>query len=264
MSDSSWRELERRWRAEPTNQSLLSHLIEARRREGAPVPFDLIVARERWRPLADFVARWHDRPLEEKDGVSEETLDPELPLAIREYYRIAGQRPELTGSTSRVPASELHVSDGHLWLFAYEGHARWGVRRDELDEDDPPVTLEVTARQLFSLENERASEFFFQNAVRQPVMSGRRHGTTGWTRLTIDEVLAPRFRSLSPRLHWPPAGARLFGDDDLLIEALEDPQSPRGFFFAVARDAEAMTRLHRLLPSELVEWPGLSDDVVYP
>lgn len=84
---------------------------------------------DRWSLLTDFVAEWH-RPLQEGDGyapkeldAAEQRLGSKLPLALREWYQLAGKREDLFaidpyGFTLPHELSIEKDDKDVLWLFS--------------------------------------------------------------------------------------------------------------------------------------------------
>jgi cell wall assembly regulator SMI1 len=103
----------------------------------------------------DFASRYDQmvlkllgRNLERRDGSSEreirraeKRLEHTLPLALREYYRVAGNLARLNKRHNQLlDLSDLVVEDNHL-IFMHEnqGVVSWGVRIEDLSREDPEV-----------------------------------------------------------------------------------------------------------------------------
>jgi hypothetical protein len=105
---------------------------------------------ERWRRLAGFVRKWHQKPLGRDDGCpddeverAEERLGRPLPAALREWYRLVGRRPDVTDRRARsITPAELRERSGLLVVYA-DGPAAWGIRPGALRHDDPEVVLSL-------------------------------------------------------------------------------------------------------------------------
>jgi hypothetical protein len=105
-----------------------------------------------WTFIRDFAAEWVS-PLTADDGCDATELDAaetrlgvRLPAALREAYRLFGRREDLTANQDRlVPPDKLTVDHGML-VFREENQwvALWGVRLEDLDQDDPPVVMWVS------------------------------------------------------------------------------------------------------------------------
>lgn len=157
--DDRLRALARSYRAAPDEEGL-RQVAAAYRRAGADLPWDLLAATPRWRRITGFVRKWFKRPLEEQDGHScdeiaalERRLGERLPLALREWFRLAGRRKSLTDDPQiygdhSLPFEQIELEGGVLSLFGGSDEdvaARWGVRLDQ-GRDDPRVWLELHVR----------------------------------------------------------------------------------------------------------------------
>jgi uncharacterized protein (TIGR02996 family) len=104
---------------------------------------------ERWRLVEEFIDAWHS-PLTERHGYSEEELTAaearlgfRLPAALREWYSLAGKRKDVWSQQDRLVRPlelDLEPNDDAL-IIRYENQAceRWGIRRQDLGRDDPPI-----------------------------------------------------------------------------------------------------------------------------
>ncbi|MEW6210795.1 MAG: SMI1/KNR4 family protein [Acidobacteriota bacterium] len=103
----------------------------------------------------DFASRYNrmvlkllGRSLRRRDGSSErkireaeKRLDIKLPLALREYHRVAGNLAELNKQHNQLlDLSDLVVEEGHL-IFMHENQwvVSWGIRIEDLSCEDPAV-----------------------------------------------------------------------------------------------------------------------------
>ncbi len=76
------------------------------------------VSQDRWASIKQFVAHWH-RPLAQEDGLplteireAESWFDLPFPLALQEWYLLAGRRSDLNAATnSLLSPADLEVSD---------------------------------------------------------------------------------------------------------------------------------------------------------
>ena len=107
-----------------------------------------------WAFIRGFAAAW-DEPLTEDDGTpaaelarAEATFGCSLPAALREVYMLLGLRSSLVANQDPLlPPAEIFVHDqcGGVLVFRSEnqGCAFWGVRLNDLDQDDPPVFVQA-------------------------------------------------------------------------------------------------------------------------
>ena len=183
---------------------------------------------DRWSLLQDFVAEWHS-PLQPGDGYSAAELDAaedrlglKLPLALREWYELAGKRKDITAAQNflRLPHSlYTQEEDGAKVLYFYrenQGEPNWGVLASDLKSDDPPVYLDETG----GIENQTLSEFITQMVVLETTCFGGAYGGNGPANLEALEAVRRHFVWLGfPDWHWPADEVRLYGGSDILIEA---------------------------------------------
>jgi len=195
-----------------------------------------LAAREdRWSLLTDFVAEWHS-PLQAGDGYSPKELDAaerrlgfKLPLALREWYQLAGKRDDLFaidpyGFTLPHELSIKKDDKDVLWLFSEtQALVSWGIRRQDLLRDDPLVyTGEPDFSDEFSLSNETFSEFILQVIVHQTACFTEIGGNASGKEDTADVVQANFLPLGLPSWQWPSYPAQLYGRDDVLIELDRD------------------------------------------
>lgn len=101
-----------------------------------------------WRVAELLAADWSGRPLTPADGYTDADLDAvasdighPLPAALREALKLFGRRNDLTRNQDPLSTpEELGVYEGAL-IFRNEnqGVCVWGVRIEDLDQDDPPT-----------------------------------------------------------------------------------------------------------------------------
>src|SRR5687768_8324301 len=89
---------------------------------------------DRWALLSQLINQWHG-PLLPEDGHTEGELDSTLtrlrctlPLALREWYRLAGRRNDVWNQQDHLlPPDKLDIDDGVLTFYAEnQGVTFWG------------------------------------------------------------------------------------------------------------------------------------------
>lgn len=195
----------------------------------------LSTQQDRWSLLKDFIAEWHG-PLEDGDGypaseldAAEQRLGLKLPEALRELYRFAGKFIETfsVNPYAFTALSELNIEDDGeeiLWLFAEtQAIVDWGVRRQDLAQDDPPVYSDNSyASAELLLANKTFSEFVLQVVVHQTACFTEIGGNASGKEDTANIVIA-NFQPLGlPPWCWPSDQAQFYGSDDVLIELDRD------------------------------------------
>ncbi len=102
----------------------------------------------RWRSLVGFVDGYFKQPIDEGSGnTSEEIaaveagLDIELPVAVREWFRLVGRRPDVTCAYDcSTQLDDLKLQNGFLSLY-WESQMIWdcGIRAADHQLADPPA-----------------------------------------------------------------------------------------------------------------------------
>lgn len=213
----------------------------------------------RWSLLTDFVAEWH-APLQAGDGYSKEELDAAerrlgfaLPLALREWYGLAGKWMEgfnVDPYELVVPAElSVEADDGEaLWLF-YEAQSSfsWGVRLQDLAQDDPPMFVEESgSEEGLRQANRTFSEFILQMIVQQTVCFTAFGGNAGGDENTAS-IVQRNFLPFSPLdWDWPGSPTRYFGSDDVLIE-LDKTNGSAPYLWVAARSEASLGEALKLL-----------------
>ncbi len=228
-----------------------------------------LAAREdRWSLLKDFVAEWH-APLKDGDGYTAEEVDAaerrlglKLPLALREYYLLAGQREDLVAKQNfLVSPDELEIEEGLLEFYCEnQGVVHWGVNPDDLHLPDPPVYLNDDG--LYGGErenirqNETLSEFVLQMLVLETACFTEMGGNAAGDTNTAGIVQA-NFKPLGlPIWSWPKY-SRLYGRDDVLVE-LDQGDDKNCWVWVAALTKEALHEAVKLLN---LEWEYLYDGI---
>jgi uncharacterized protein (TIGR02996 family) len=103
---------------------------------------------ERWRLVEEFIEVWY-RPLRAGDGYSEAELagaegrlGRKLPVALREWYALAGKRADVWSKLDGLlPPEKVNFHESRLLLVHRDCLAweLWGIRPEELGEVDPPI-----------------------------------------------------------------------------------------------------------------------------
>ena len=200
----------------------------------------LSMRQDRWSLLKDFIAEWHG-PLKRGDGypaselnAAEKRLGLKLPVALREWYQLAGKREDVYAAQNYlVIPDELEIEEGLLEFYCEnQGVVHWGVKPDDLRLPDPPVYLYDEGMdeevQEISLENGTVSEFALQMAICEIVI------TRGPLKLILssrnDENAIAKINMIKreytylgfPNWHWPNFPVCFFGAEDTLALTVED------------------------------------------
>ncbi|GGQ73343.1 SMI1/KNR4 family protein [Kitasatospora griseola] len=204
-----------------------------------------------WRLIADIAAFW-GTPLLPDGGCTDAELDAaearlglKLPAALREAYRLIGNRPDLTGNQDTLLPPDRFYVDQDCLVYRVENQscAYWGIPLAALDRADPPtvawpdvapsVQLEITPwTASFSAEclGILLTEPLFDDSAYVDGGEVDPNDLTGWTEL--------------PRVHAPGVDTRYFARPDALLALLG------GAWLAVrAMDEEALDAACEALPA---------------
>ncbi len=170
----------------------------------AAEPLSQILARAPTEALAGFLRRWH--------GVEALPAPAGGPRALRGLRRIA------EWLTLNHVLWDLR-DDGDKTVFYVEEQsvAEWGVAREQLEHEDPPVWCRW--RQpgaAWELDAPSMSVFLVQLAVMNAA-SDPPHG--GVAPVAADNMLAPLRELPLPAWHWPAHPARFYAGDDTVAFA---------------------------------------------
>ncbi|MEV7122640.1 SMI1/KNR4 family protein [Kitasatospora griseola] len=204
-----------------------------------------------WRLIADIAAFW-GTPLLPGGGCTDAELDAaearlglKLPAALREAYRLIGNRPDLTGNQDTLLPPDRFYVDQDCLVYRVENQscAYWGVPLAALDRVDPPTVAWPDVAPSVQLEITPWTACFSAECLgillAEPLLDDSAHvdggevdpaDLTGWTEL--------------PRVHAPGVDIRYFARPDALLALLE------GAWLAVrAVDEEALDAVCEALPA---------------
>lgn len=209
MADALLRDLERRFEANPEDPEVLARLDEEFGRARRDLPWSALVRCQRWRGFVDFAARFI-APLGPQDGVpvaqldrAESRLGVRMPVALREWYRLAGRRPDVIGGAKDQPvaADELRLRDGVLVIYTESQYVfQWGMLEEELGLDDPRIVTREEEGDAPTVWHERLSGFCWHMSLHHRLYCG---GTwSAFAELSPDDTRA-RLEAVFPRLPFP-------------------------------------------------------------
>lgn len=222
----------------------------------------------RWELMKEFLSRWYS-PLSPGDGFGEEELEGAelrlgfpLPRALCEWYGLAGCRKDVWSRQDELlPPKRLYIADGVL-IFYIENQSvvRWGVPLSERGQDDPPVVVEDDEPLGgWRTENASTSEFALQMLVFSAKWSSRNEC---WASGATDEAVVSLIESSYPRLafpdwHWPAYPTRLFGREDILMEA--NGSGDNIWLWVWSKSESEFREFERLVDGAGLEWEAFSD-----
>ncbi|MEL6178009.1 MAG: hypothetical protein AAFS10_03605 [Myxococcota bacterium] len=215
-----------------------------------------------WAPYIDVVSAWHPPIDPSTDGLSpsivaaaEHRLGLDLPIALKQWYRLAGARlmppvaPSVVGqhaSSPFSPSAFLHPSTLALrgdWLvlhheddlFSVYQNTTWSIHRNAFADPNPDVVqhsdqpLEEHSA-LLTPHREPLSHFVLRMTLLRTILDHRRRFDIPSAERTAPDSLRPtmldpqRFDDdpdTFPTRPWPACRAQLFFGDDMLVVALD-------------------------------------------
>jgi hypothetical protein len=108
----------------------------------------------------------------------EKTLNIKLPSKIKEYYFELGKEENLNYCFNRLlkPENEIGFSDDDFLVFYEENQnvAFWGIKREDLSQDNPPVygNYDTIEKSDWEMETETTENFFLLMAVFNGTLGG--------------------------------------------------------------------------------------------
>lgn len=224
----------------------------------------------RWMLLRDVAAQWYP-PISTDDGVpsadldsAESRLDVSFPVALREWYTLAGRRTDIWSRQDRfLSPDEFRINGDHvIFLIENQDVVEWGIRADDLGLDDPPVySSSVDDPKVWLRENDSISEFALQMFAYCLKWSNKnRWWANAYVASDILECVAADY----PRLpfaewHWP-APTRFYGIRDTIVEVEAEPDHDHAWLYVVTRTATATESFKDIAGGLNIEWNSWSDD----
>lgn len=108
----------------------------------------------------------------------EKTLNVKLPSKIKEYYIELGKEENLNYCFNRLlkPENEIGFSDDDFLVFYEENQnvAFWGIKREDLSQDNPSVygNYDTIEKSDWEMETETTENFFLLMAVFNGTLGG--------------------------------------------------------------------------------------------
>jgi hypothetical protein len=236
------------------------------------IPFDRT---ERWKWLQVVAAGWFP-PLRPDDGVSAAVLDAaevrlgvRLPLALREWYLLCGNRPDIWSRQDRfLTPQKLRLRNGMLVFYQEnQGVVEWGISLGELGQEDPPVAVDVSDLETrpeedacggWVVQNATTSEFALQMLLGcVKFAAGLPFAGNGACPDGAIQLIEQAYPQLPlPDWHWPGFPTRFYGCADLLIEV--DGPASHPWLWVAARKEAAFRGLLEVLEPARVGWDDVS------
>ena len=178
---------------------------------------------ERWPLLASLIAEWY-QPLGPGDGYgaeelgqSAERLGIAIPIAMREWYSLAGRRDDVwSQQDTLLSPKKLFCEDGVLHFYIEnQAVTCWGLRLEDLSHDDPPVVVQ-DKHETWVVQSPTLSEFtlhLFAYEVQFGKQLAYIHGLAHPP--CVERIVRTLPKLGLPEFVW--GGIRLFGYRDLIV-----------------------------------------------
>jgi uncharacterized protein (TIGR02996 family) len=218
---------------------------------------------ERWRLVEEFIDVWYG-PLQPGDGYSEAELAGaearlglRLPVALREWYGLAGKRKEVWSNQDLLlTPDKLQIDEQRKALVVRAENQwceQWAVRLSDLALEDPPI-IELS-------EQAEASPTTTAFAIQVLVYEVKFTRKAIWAGCTLEEEevqkgIKPKLlgkglrRCALPQRYWLATPLYIFEGPDLLVES-----HGRFWIYTAARSEKAMEQLNKNLRGRLEVYP---------
>jgi len=210
----------------------------------------------------------YDLPAGETFGYSEEEiinleidLGVRLPGKLRDYYLHLGKNESINDSHNRLlkPDGEVGYSkDGYLLFYEEnQGVVSWGIKKDELQLDSPPVWGNYGSEEIsdWHRETNTVEDFFLLMAVYNGTMGGLKYHANCLEEINPEIVKAIQQRwSEVPGISWEKQ--KVYTDDFREVISLSFDES--GQCTAVFTGTSDQHAFDELLDEIEVEWSYVS------
>ena len=225
---------------------------------------------DRWSVLREVAAQWYP-PLQPADGVpfgeleiAERRLGHSLPAALREWYSLAGRRTDIWSRQDHVLSPvDFRINGDHLvFVVENQGVVEWGIRRDEMGGDDPPVYVSsVDDPNVWLKENDSLSAFVLQWFAYCLKWSNQ---CRWWANAYVSQEVLTRLGDNYPRLplivrHWP-GPTQFHGCRDLVAQFDPVVGMDHTWLYVVTRTASAAELFKQVMGPLKIEWNASSED----
>jgi hypothetical protein len=217
----------------------------------------------RWRLVERIIAEWYppDAGLEVPSGISRPAPPEPSCAVLREWFKFVDSRPGIWCRQDVLFSRHYYQRDERYLIIGVENQAcaLWGVRRDDLVLDDPPIYVDEAANGNWLLENATTSEFavtWLASSIKWSYHNRR------WANGPASDSALRTVTSHYPRLglpdwRWPAFPTRFYGTADLLLEVHGEESDL--WFWLVTRTDEAFRQFQSLVAGQ-VQWEASSDE----
>lgn len=169
--------------------------------------------------------------------VTKGAAGPFLPAALASWYATVGQLPELTSTQNRLrPPDELEMQYGVVVIYTEnQSCAIWGIRTEDLEQDDPPVVVTEDWEYWgahWRPEADTVSSFALTVGLTELCLHGGRFGCSGSISLELKRRRSARpfnqclYSLCNGRLRWLNATLAFLSITEWWFCWTKDPYSP--------------------------------------
>jgi len=246
--------------AEPST-SLFSrgvHIVESSPFLVLPTPREA-----RWKLVERVLAQWYPAGAgrEVRSGNSLPAPPSTSCAALDEWFTFVSRQPGVWCRQDSPFCGGFYGRSKNYLIIAVENQAcaYWGVRREDLALDDPPVYLDEAASGKWVLENSTTSEFainWLASSIKWSNHNRRwANGVAGESAL---QVVTSHYARLGlSDWHWPVFPTRFYGTADLLLEVHGEGNDV--WIWLTTRTDEAFRSFQSQVASQ-VQWEASSDE----
>jgi len=190
--------------------------------------------------------------------VTKGAAGPFLPAALARWYATVGRLPEFTSTQNRLrPPDKLEMQYGVVVIYTEnQSCAIWGIRTEDLEQDDPPVVVTDDWGYWgahWRREADAVSSFALTVGLTELCLHGGRFGCSGTISLDLKMALRSALQSVPVQpLQWPPEVVErdpCFLVDHRVVVLLDE-----GSLFAAGLDDDVDEHLDELVAPGRIDW----------
>jgi hypothetical protein len=220
---------------------------------------------DRWKLVREIIRQWYPEDCSKlglPTGMRPITAPPVACTAIQEWHAIVRESPGIWCQQDHLFGASGDWRRGDYLTIAVENQATayWGIPRNQLEENDPPVFLDG-GNGKWELENATTSEFALAWLISCIKWS---RFNCGWANGQVNGSELRAILEHAPRLalsdwRWPAAPTRFYGTFNVIVET-NNEQGDCIWLWVSARKKTAYQKLQQIASGAGVEWEASSDE----
>lgn len=193
----------------------------------------------------------------------EKTLETKLPLKFKEYYIELGKEENLNYSYNRLlkPDHEIAFSEDNFFIFYEENQVVvfWGIKRNDLMKDDPPVYCNYgnAEESNWEIETQTTENFFLLMAVYNGTFGGLKFNGNFFGNVSseIIKLIAENWQ-LIPEISWEKQ--KVYTNDyyEVITLSFDDNSNCTAVFIGSSNQE----RFDKIIEGIDIDWSYLSYD----